>query len=494
MKQSGIKTEAEKSSVKRITGNVFFSILNQVFVTLAPLLTTPYVNRVLGAEKLGVYTFTLTNVNYFVLFAMLGLAAYGTRTIAENSDSPENISKHFWQIYTIQFFTSVLCIILYGFYLLSGPQNLLIAAIQIFWLFSALMDFGWFFYGIEEVKLMALRSTLVKILTIAGIFIFVHKDANALVSYTLIMALGNWLGMISVVPLLRRFVQKPEINPAESKVHLKPILILFIPILAMSVFHNMDKTMLGVLSSYSELGYYRNADLIINVPLGIVNVLASVFLPRSSALYSDGKQKEWYGFLDHTFELTVFLAILLAFGIAGCAKDFVPIFLGEEFIPCIALTYVFVPVLVIKAISNFYRMEYLIPRHMEKTYVIATFGGAIANIIFNAILIPKLGALGAVLGTLIAEGTLMIIQMFPKDTLLPYFKWLIAVAVYCVIGIVMFYFMQLIAGLHLNVIYRILMEIAAGGIFYLVCCLIYWRYISKNKEIMDLIRLFLPKR
>lgn len=463
-------------------------MINQIFVTFAPLLTTPYVSRVLGSANLGIFTFTLSVVNYFVLFAMLGITTYGTRTIAEDCGDKNKISKHFWEIYSIQLMSAGACTVLYILYLLVlRPDNLVIAAVQILWLFSAWTDLWWFYYGVEEVRFPAILGTVIKIMSVIGIFVFVRRNDSALLMYTLIMGGSNYIGMLMMLIPLKEYViwQKP--NWQDIKTHIRPVLVLFVPLLAMSVFHNMDKTMIGLLSSYPELGFYRNAELIINVPLSIVNTLTAVFLTRSTILMQEEDKSEYVAFLSHSYEAIICIAALLSFGIAGCVRIAVPLFFGSEFMPCIDLTYLFVPVLIIKSVSGFYRMQYLIPSKKEKIYIIATFAGAAVNLIVNMILIPLFGAKGAVVGTISAECALMIIQFYPLDERLPYGSWLKETFAYCLIGLLMTGFMMLIDHQNLSVLVKLAAEIIGGAAVYGIMCLFYWKYISKDETLMNMV-------
>lgn len=490
MENKAIKKTAEKRA-----SNAFFAVVSQFFITFTPLITTPFVTRELGAANIGIFSFTLTNVTYFQLFANLGIMNYGTRAMAEDGEDVQKISKHFWEIYGMQAINTLVMLACYAVYLFMLPStDRLVGLIQGIWLLSTLLDINWFFYGIEEARLTAIREIIIKALVIIGVIFLVKKDFYPLQVYSLIMAGGNFLGMLVMMPFLKKYIV--WIRPSLKGIvrHYRPNLILFIPLLAMSVFHNMDKTMLGLMTSYEELGFYYNADKIINVPLSITNSLGTVFLPRASTLLSSEDRNEAFHFLGNTFEVTILLSCALAFGIAGCAKSFIPLFFGGGFEPCIRLTYMFVPVLIVKSISNFYRMEYLVPTHNDRLYIAATFAGAAVNLLFNALLIPRLGAAGAVIGTLLAEAAVMMVQFWGYDKAMPVFDWVKTLCVYLLIACGMFGVMKLAELLGLSAVMTVLVQFAAGCLSYFVFCMINWKFISKNGDILYVVRGLLSRK
>ena len=170
-----------------IKKNIVYQIIYRVITILTPLITSPILSRALGAEKLGIYSATLAFVNYFMLFAMLGVENYGNRSIAAVQHDKNKIQELFWNIYAIQFTASVISIISYSFaFVLIEPERYLIALLQGLWLISNLLNVNWYFFGIEQFRLTATRSIFVKVLTVTLIVLFVNQPSD-LFLYTLIM-------------------------------------------------------------------------------------------------------------------------------------------------------------------------------------------------------------------------------------------------------------------------------------------------------------------
>ena len=268
--------------MNQVKKNIIYQIVYRVLTILTPIITSPILSRALGAEKLGLFSATLALVSYFQLVSMLGVENYGNRTIAMAQGDHEKQQKLFWNIYAVQLLSSLLAFALYGFAFLFIPQErILISVLQGLWLVGSLLNINWFFFGTEQFRLTVTRNIIIKILTVLLIVFFVRKPDD-LMLYVLIMAGDTVLSNLVVWPFLRRNIgfEKPQWRFMRE--HLKPILVLFVPILAMSVFHIMDKSMLDWLGTETDVGYYYSADKVINIPLSIITALGTVMLPRVS--------------------------------------------------------------------------------------------------------------------------------------------------------------------------------------------------------------------
>lgn len=395
-----------------IRKNFLYNAAYQILLIIMPLITTPYISRVLGADKIGIYTYSYTIANYFMLFSMLGVKNYGNRSSAVVRDDQQQLSKTFWEIYGLQAICSIIALFAYlTFILLFQTDYKIIFFIQSLYLLSGLLDISWLFFGLEQFRITVLRNIAIRLASLACIFLFV-RDSDDLWKYTLIMALSVLLSQSYLWHFLRRFVI--WIPPTGSSIfkHFKAELILFIPVIAVSLYTMMDKVMLRLLSSYSAVGYYESAAKVINIPLGIITALGTVMLPRMSNMVSKNQQKESMQYIHNSLLFAMFLAAGMAFGITGIAESFVPVFYGAGYEPCVAVLQVLAPSTLFIAWANVIRTQYLIPHRMDKSYCISVILGAIVNLIANSCLIPSSGALGAGIGTILAEGTVCGIQTF----------------------------------------------------------------------------------
>ena len=471
------------SSIKKNLGmQTAFQILN----TCLPLITAPYLSRTLGATSLGVYSFTSSIVSYFSLFAMLGTVNYGTRTIAAVKGNKEERSKCFWSIFMFQFIITLLCLVAYSVYMFWGcKDNYIVAWIQGITIVCCCFDINWLFFGVENFKITVTRSMIVKIVTVILILLTV-KTAEDLWLYTLIMAMGTLVSQIVLWIYVPQYISFSKISIKDIRVHIKPNIILFIPLLAMSVYHIMDKTMLGILSSYDQNGFYYNADKLINIPLCIINGIGTVMLPRMTALYNSDKKKEANELLMLSLEGVGLVSIVLACGITAISKEFIPFFFGKGYESCILLTIVLSPVLVIKGFTNTVRTQYLVPLKMENYYIGSVLSGAVTNLFLNLLLIPKFGALGAGLGTLFAEFVACVVQFIVVGKKIDLKNCFRNCFVYLCAGILMVVAVRLISNISVNLILKILIEIVVGGIvFILVTGIFIYRSKSRVNEIFS---------
>ncbi|XZL28419.1 flippase [Clostridium perfringens] len=460
---------------RSIKKNLSLQTLYQILNTALPLITSPYLARVLGATPLGIFSYTSSIVSYFTLLAMAGTVSCGTKNISEVGNNKEERSKIFWSIYAFQFIISLFSILLYIFYLsYFCKNNLMIAEIQLFSLIGCILDISWLFFGVEDFKIVVTRSMVIKILTVISILIFVKKPEDLWI-YTTIMVSGTVLNQFILWFYAPRFIKLKKVTLKEIFVHVRPNLMLFIPLLAMSVYRTMDKTMLGLLSTYKQAGFYYNTDKVINIPLCVINGVGTVMLPRMSRLLKSGKIDDANKIFRISLEGVVMVSCAMSFGIAAISREFVPVFFGDGFNDCIILIIALAPVLIIKGLSNTVRMQYLVPMEMEKLYTQSVVLGAIINLILNIVLIPKLGALGAVLGTLMAELVSCVLQLYGIRKKISLKKCYVNSIVYLVIGVIMFYGVRLLAMLNTPIFIKIILEITIGTILYLGLTIIFWK-------------------
>lgn len=463
--------------MKNIIENIGYQTLLQVLNTCLPLITSPYLSRVLKAEGLGVFSYTQSVVNYFVLIAMLGVISYGTREIAICRNNKKERSETFWNIYALQLFMSLISLIIYIVYIVFFlKENIGIAWFQIFYIIASIFDITWLFFGLEDFKRTVKISTLIRLVSVGFILIFV-KSIDDLWIYTFIMSGGVFFGNILLWVFLFKVIDVKEIKNIKIKKmikHIKPNLVLFIPLLGMSVYHIMDKTMLGILSSYRQIGYYYNADKVINIPIGIITGIGTVMLPHITSVINSGNKKEADQIFKLSIEMIIALSVAIGFGISAISFKFVPLFFGEGFDNCISLIIALSPVLLIKGLSHTFRMQYLIPNFKEKIFIESVFIGAIINLLVNIILIPKLAAMGAVLGTIAAEIATCLWQFIYIFKEIEFVSVIKRFFVYNFFGIIMFVTIYFIGSFVSSNITAIVVEIIVGIIIYGGFCTGYW--------------------
>mgnify|MGYP002520742280 CR=1 FL=1 len=468
--------------MKSVKNNIIYNIIYQLLILIVPILTIPYISRVLGVDGVGIYSYTYSIVYYFMIISLLGINNYGNRVIAQTRDDKYLMSCNFWSIYFIQFIMSILMIIIYFLYLIIFDIDYkLIAFIQILFIFSAMCDVNWFFFGIEEFKITITRNGFLKLLTLIFVFVFI-KNENDLWKYTLIMSLMTFLSQLILWPFILKKVYKPSvIHLSNIKLHFKKCIVLFIPVIAVSLYKIMDKVMLGTIVNVTELGYYEQAEKIISVPGAVITALGTVMLPRITNLVSNKQNKLALNYIEKSIYLMMFLAFPMMFGIIITSSKFIPLFLGENFVKSIPLLNLLSITIIFSSFANVIRTEYLLPNENDNVYIISVIIGAIVNFIINFLLIPKYLGIGACIGTIFAEFIVCYIQSsFVKDKL-PIKKYLNKIMSFFFKSVIMALIIYPIKYLNFNNLVIIILQIVIGIIIYFVLNIKYIFSILKIK-------------
>lgn len=455
--------------MNRLKKNLVINVSYQLFVVIIPLILAPYVSRTIGAEGAGIYSYTYSIAYCFALVGMLGVANYGNRTIAAAGSDIHLRSKHFWNIWSIQVVVSILacvCYILYVFIL--GAEHRIISYIQIITVLCSVFDISWFFFGIEKFQITVLRNLFIKISNLVLVFVFV-KNTHDLGIYTLIMTCGTLLNGLLLFPFLRREIVFVVPKWKDAKMHLKPIIILFFPVVAISIYKIMDKIMIGMLSTTVQTGYYEYAEKIIGLPGTVITAVGAVMLPRLSSLIGQKDTKQARFLIQVTMEVMMGLTFAMAWGIFAIATDFAPTFFGEEFETSGLIMMGLAPAVICQGWANVIRTQYLIPTEKDSIYVQSAWIGAIVNLAMNAILIPHLQAMGAAVGTVCAELAVAGYQTIKVRSELPIGKYVRYSVYYAIPSFVMVVVIKIISHyLQLTPVLHLIVEILIGGLVYLV--------------------------
>lgn len=473
-----------------IKKNFIYNTGYQLLTILIPIVTMPYLARVIGAFGMGQYSYAYSVAYYYVMFIMLGLNNYGNRTIAEVRDDKELLSKNFFEIYTMQLFCGVLASIAYLIYCLTAGENNPLCWILGIYVISAVIDINWMFFGLEKFRFTVTRNIIIKIVSTIAIFCLVKQEKD-LVLYVLIMVISFLLSNIVLWPALKKEVIWRKVKIRDMLKHIKPNIILFIPIIAVSLYKYMDKIMLGILSSMKEVGYYEYSEKIIQIPMSIVNSLATVMLPRMSSLVANRDNKNEVRYIKNSIMLAMFLSSSLCFGLMGIAREFVAIFFGTGYSECINLFYVLLPSCCFIAFASVIRTQYLIPHKYDSIYIQSVILGALINMIINYLLIPQYQSVGAAVGTLIAEAVVCIYQAYRVRNMIAMKEYIGNSIPFVVAGSVMFIALFLLKLSIGTVLVTMLIKVLVGIVFYFVVlriCLIF-----RKKEYVYIKNLLLRK-
>lgn len=462
--------------------NFIYSATYNIIAILIPLITTPYLTRTLGAIGLGEYGFAYAVAYYFSLFVKLGLNNYGGREIAVLRGRGEDVSLRFWELFFLQLSLGVIVSNIYILYSCTISNSHTISIIFLLLVISSSFDITWFFWGLEEFKITVMRDFIIKVLTTIGIFLLVKSEQDTW-KYALLISGGLLLSQLLLWPSLHKYVvwKRPSINGVVK--HIRPNLVLFLPIIALSLYKTMDKVMLGVMTTTEEVGYYHSSESVIQVPIALITSLGTVMQPRMANMVSS---KTDPNVIRSVFEKSIFLAMFLStsigFGIMTVARDFVPLFFGNGFEKCITLFEILLPSCVFIAFANVIRTQYLIPNKKDKEYVVSLFFGAIINLLFNSILIPYYGSIGTAFGTLLAEASVCIVQSVMTRNVIKTGHLVFLSIPFVISGIVMYVIWNSTSFINDSNLYNLFMKIIFAGATYLIISailLIIWKYLFK---------------
>ena len=457
---------------KSIAKNYIYNMIYQLLTLIVPLITTPYISRVLGSKGIGIFSFTLSIVTYFILFGSLGVTLYGQREIAYFQDNIKRRTETFLEIVIMRFITlGISSVLFYYMFCLKG-QYINYYKILILELIANSIEISWFFQGMEEFKKTVLRNCLVKLLSVVMIFTFV-KSSIDLNKYFIIYVFSNIIGNISLWFYLPKYLEKVKFKDLNFLKHLKPTIALFIPQIAIQIYTVLDKTMIGVIAlDKAEVGYYEQAQKIIRLLLALTTSLGAVMIPRMANTFAKGNKQKLKEYINKSFNFVALLGFPLMFGIVGVSKNFVPIFYGEGYEKVVYLISIISPIILAIGFSSVIGTQYLLPTKQQKKFTLSVTIGAIVNFILNIICIKYFKSIGASIATVIAEFSVTLVQFYlvRKDISI---KDLISICNnYFISALIMFIGLIFIEIIIKNKFISLIIQIIIGFIIYLVILLL----------------------
>lgn len=397
---------------KSIKLNYIYNVSYQILLLLTPLITTPYVSRVLGANGIGTYSFTASIVSYFALFAALGTAAYGQREISYLQDNRCKRSRTFWEIELLSGVTVAISLIIYLIFIKGQQENKTIFLIQSINIIAIFFDVTWLFQGMECFGTIVSRNVVIKIISIIFIFVFVKTNTDlpvyifGLSVFTLISNAFLWI-------YLPRLIEKPDWKRLNILKHLRGTFSLFVPLIAIQIYTVMDKTMLGLFTkNYSENGYYEQAMKISKMTLVLVTSLGTVMVPRIGHLFEKKDLDALSQYMYKSYNFIWFLGVPLCLGLVGISRNLVPWFFGKGYEKVIVLLCILSFLILSIGISNVTGVQYLIPTKRQNIVTFSVIVGSIVNFVINLILIPRLYSIGTSIASVVAESIITITQLF----------------------------------------------------------------------------------
>ena len=455
------------SSIKK---NYIYNVLYEVMTVITPLITVSYLARVLGADNIGVFSFTQANVSYFELFAIMGITIYGRREISFYQDDILERSKVFWNIKITSMAISGTVLVVYIVF--AAYMNSVLYWIFTMSIMAAVVDVTWFFQGMEEFGRIVLRNVILKVLTIICIFCFV-KTRDDFLLYAFIHVGLALLSEVVLVPQLRKFICRVPLKDLKPFRNLKPIIILFVPTIAVHIYYRIDKSMIGWITKDSfQNGFYEQATSVVRTISPVVTAMGTVLLPRISFCH---KKKDIKGVRNYVYKnvrFLWFLAIPAAFGIAAAAGNVVPWFFGPGYEPVIPLLRILSLMLVVHGCTVLIGYDYLVPTEQEKAFTVTVVAGAVVNVIMNYFLIARWKAVGAAVASVLSEFLTLVIQVYLVRKSLSVRKMISLGLNYVIAGLVMYAAVRFEASFLEPSIVNTLIIVLSGMLLYALMLLI----------------------
>lgn len=390
---------AEKSIRKNAIYNIIYKVLNVIF----PIISTAYVSRVLLADGIGRFSSANNNVSYFLMFASLGIPVLGLREIAKNRKNIEERNRVFNDLFVINFILTGIAYIIFNIMIFSSDyfqSDLALYEILGIALLLNIFNIDWLFQGLEEYKYIATRSSIVKGLSTVLLFMLV-RNKNDIYWYAVVQVLattGNYiLNVIKAKSIVSFSFKKLHL-----KKYIKPLIFLALCSISTELYARIDISMLSAIKGDVSVGYYASSQKIINLLITTLVAATAVLMPRLNYLFHNDRLK-FNVIIQKGFNLMVSVSIPLAIGIIICAKPLTISFLGNDFEPAWPLLSILSVMVPLKCVGDIICYQVMISAGGESILMRSYFVTLIINIVSNAILIPKFGAEGAAVASVVSE-------------------------------------------------------------------------------------------
>ena len=395
---------------KSLNKNFIVASLYQVTTTLIPIFTVYYITRILGADRIGAFSYSTSICSYFVIASTLGFYSYGQREIAFYQDNPAEYSRVFKELQLLRAVITPTILVVYFIYIATLGRDKILLLILSINIVNSFMDISWFYAGLEEFQKISWRSISIKLLYVISIYTFVKSKSDFYlycfieVLHVLAISMSLWIG------IKKYLVPTAKLNWTR---HFKPVIALFIPSLAIQLYTVLDKSMIGFFSSqsYNENGYYELAQNLVKAFLVLSTTMGSVSAPRISFAIARNDYTEMRTRLYNSYRFVWATAIPLMIILNGITSRIVPLYYGQGYKKVAELIHLFSPLILAIGLSNVSGIQYFIPKNLIKIYTASLITGAVINLILNLLFIPHFYSIGATVASVIAEWSVTICQL-----------------------------------------------------------------------------------
>ena len=394
----------------KIAKNYVYTAAYQILVLIAPIVTAPYLARVLGADHLGIYSYINSSGNIITTLSLLGIYAYGNRQTAYVRESRQELTSVFWELETARLFLGIAGTGVYVLYAVLNSKYCGYFFIYYPYILAQFIDCSWVYVGLEDMKPAVLKNFAAKLLNIIGIFLLVKTEEDLWI-YILLLALTAFVANLSIYTQLPKYVGKPKVALRRIPSHLKGSVFLFLPQVAALLYLQVDKVMLEWMTGTTrEISFYDQAEKIVTIPLSLLTVLSTVMMPRIANEYKKKNPKEIRRLLLWAGRAVLCLAMPMMLGMFCIAGQFIPWYLGKEFLPTATAIRVLTPIILLNSLAGISGNQYFTATDQVSVLLKAYVTAALLNIGVNVLLIPVWGNTGAAVATVLSSLCSVLIQ------------------------------------------------------------------------------------
>ena len=408
--------------------NYILNLINTGTQMLFPLITFPYVCRVIEADGVGQINFFQSIISYISLFTCLGIPMYAIREIARDRSDVVQMNRTAMEILLLHSMLTLVGYAIVAILCLTVPQiqvNIPLFLILSLTIFFTAIGCEWFYQGIEDFKYITIRGLIIKTVSVVLLFIFVKSKTDLLYygCYTVFGVLG---GNIFNFFRLRKYIHRENIIFSELHIkrHVKPVLKVFSFSVVTSIYLQLNTVLLGFLKNALAVGYFAAATKVMQMLLTMSACLGSVMMPRASHLIAENKEAEFNRLIQKSYDFTLAIALPMTIGLIFCAPSLITALCGVKFEHSILPSQIIAPIILMVAISNVFGIQVLFPKGKINIVTLCCGIGAVADLILNLCLIPFFSYIGTSIAYLGAEVATTVSMYFIGRRYIPiiYFK------------------------------------------------------------------------
>ena len=465
----------------KLINNYIYNFIYQIVVLLVPLILSPFLARNLGADNLGIYSYVYSTCAVISTISLIGTYNYGARQIAYVRDNPTEQRNVYWEIFWLRFIFGLAGIIIY---FTVGYQSEYRLYFMLFsgWLIAGVFDPSWMFVGIENMKPTVMKNPAVKSITVVLIFITI-SSRDDLWKYSFIMGATMLISTVVLIFQVAPYVGPPLFRLNNFKKHFLGSLNLFLPQVATLFYLQVDKIMIKLLyRDINQVSFYDQSEKIVTIPLTFITVLSTVMMPRIANEFANKNYDRIKDLILSVGNFSLLLSCPMMVGIFCIADNFIPWYLGIEFVPTALAIKIICPIIISNSMVGLSGNQYFTATNQINILMKAYVSAAIANVAVNAMLIPSYGFIGAAVATVISSYISVGIQYYHLNKQINVLVFIKDLVKYMILSLIMLVFIFLMNIFIPDGVIETFIDILLGGFVYLVLL-----FVVKDSMLLNLL-------